>query len=117
MSFYRAGEKQRSGPHRRIEAILDEMGLSYLSEEPFPPYVVDILLPEFWVAIEVDGPFHSKTKDKIRDAWILEYFNIPIMRINSKIWQQKDFIKKQIIEFLEDWADSSELRKQEAHAR
>lgn len=113
MKKYKAGDVERSGPHRRIEGILDDMGLSYMSEERFLPYQVDILLPEFWVAIEVDGPFHSKSKDAIRDRFILEYYKVPIMRINAKRWLGKDIIKKEIIEFIEEWAETSEERKEE----
>ncbi len=113
MNRYKAGESERSGPHRRVEGILDDMGISYMSEEPFPPYKIDILLPEFWVAIEVDGPFHSKNKDRIRDQFILEYFYLPIMRINAKKWLQREWLKKEITEFIEEWAETSEERKQE----
>jgi very-short-patch-repair endonuclease len=111
MKPYKAGDTERSKPHRRIENILDQMGLNYLSEFKFPPYIVDIYLPEWHLAIEVDGPFHSKGKDYVRDRYILEFDGVPILRINATIWNSTTKLKAMILKFIEDNAVEVEERK------
>lgn len=50
------------------------------------------------VAIEVDGGDHKKEKQKIRDAKkekILEYMEIPLLRVPSKnTWTEQEFKEK-----------------------
>lgn len=94
----------RSGPHRRIEKILDNMGIAYMSEYPIPPYTIDIFLTEWKLAVEVDGPLHNKRKDATRDRWLLEYHNTPTLRINAKIWQSNQSIKTKLLSFIEQHA-------------
>lgn len=106
--------QQRSGPHRRVEQILDKMGVSYLSEYPFPPYVVDIYLPEWRLAIEVDGPLHSKTKDVVRDGYLAAWYRVPTLRISAKIWQNTKTIESKILTFIEEQSESTDDRKANA---
>lgn len=106
--------RERSGPHRRVEKILDEMNVSYLSEYPFPPYTVDIYLPEWRIGIEVDGPLHSKAKDKVRDNYLDAWYQVPILRIDAKRWHKSKNIEEQILAFIEEHADTAEERKANA---
>lgn len=111
--FYQSSDNQeRSGPHRRVERILDSIGVAYMSEQPFPPYKVDILLPEVWAAIEVDGPFHSDKKDKARDEYLLVMFGVNILRLKMKRWMPSGKIKQHIIEFIE--ANSEDVSERKA---
>lgn len=103
--------KERSKPHRRIETCLDEEGINYKSEEYFSPYTLDVYLPEWHIGIEVDGPFHSATKDKVRDRYLEEMYGLVILRINMKYWNPKNSIKNKIRQFIEEQADSSDERK------
>jgi very-short-patch-repair endonuclease len=103
--------KFRSKPHRRIESILEEMNINFDSEKPFPPYSVDIYLPEWHLGIEADGPYHSKNKDKGRDTWLNERFGLILLRIDVKIWHNKRYIQDKIIEFIENNSDSLTERK------
>ena len=105
---------QRSGPHRRVEKILDEMGVSYLSEYPFPPYIVDIYLPEWRLGVEIDGPLHNKAKDKVRDNYLDAWYQVPILRISAKVWQKSKSIEEQITAFIELHAESADDRKANA---
>lgn len=102
---------ERSGPHRRVEKILDEMKIPYLSEEQFSPYKVDIYLPSWHLVIEVDGPYHSKSKDEVRDAWLKARYGLLVLRIDARIWHSKTEIQKKVLEFLEEHADTFEDRK------
>lgn len=104
----------RSGPHRRVEQILDKIGISYISEHPFPPYTVDIYLPEWRIACEIDGPLHSKAKDKVRDNYLEAWYLLPVLRISAKVWQNSNKIEKQILAFIEQYAESSDDRKANA---
>ena len=104
----------RSGPHRRVEKILDSMGISYLSEQSFPPYTVDIYLPEWRLAIEVDGPLHSKPKDKVRDNYLNAWHQVPVLRLDAKRWHKSKNIEEQIIACIELHAESTDDRKSNA---
>lgn len=102
---------ERSGYHRRVERILDEMKLNYMSEEPFPPYKVDILLTAAWAAIEVDGPFHKAKHDKVRDQYLLEHYKLPILRLKQKVLTRKSYIEEEVMKFFETHLDSAPERK------
>lgn len=104
---------QRSGPHRRVEKILDGLSLSYMSEFPeFPPYILDIYLPEWHLGIEVDGPYHLKKHDKVRDQYLLERFGVIILRLKMKIYRRDVNIGEEITDFIDTWAGSENDRKQ-----
>lgn len=82
MSNTSIDERSRSKPHRRVERILDKLKISYMSEHAeFPPYALDIYLPEVHAAIEVDGPTHSKAKDKKRDGNLLASYGVPVLHL------------------------------------
>lgn len=114
MIYVTPGDKQRSGPHRRVEQILDKMGISYISEYPFPPYTVDVYLPEWRCAVEIDGPLHSKNKDKVRDNYLEAWYLLPVLRIDAKRWHSSKKIEEQITTFIEEYAESSDDRKANA---
>lgn len=101
----------RSGPHKRVEKILDGMDINFSSEERFAPYTLDIYLPEWHLAIEIDGPAHSAKKDEVRDQWFLEFHGIPTLRLDAKIWQTTSKIEEKVIAFIEEHADTVEIRK------
>lgn len=103
--------QERSGPARRVEAILNDMDISFTPEQEFPPYKVDIYITEFHVALEIDGPFHTKAKDKTRDRYLEKFYALPVKRMNSTRWQQKGRIKDNIIKFIEEHADTATERK------
>ena len=54
-------------------------------EVNFPPYTVDVLATELWIALEWDGPTHklSKKKDQIRNEFLLEKYGLPTERFTS----------------------------------
>lgn len=107
----------RSGPHRRVEKVLSEMDINFSSEERFAPYTLDIYLPEWHLAIEVDGPAHSAKKDQVRDQWFLEFHGIPTLRLEATIWQKTQTLQEKIIAFIEEHADTVETRKDASRQR
>lgn len=82
MSVTSQDNTSRSKPHRRVERILDRMRVNYESEyAEFAPYSLDIWLPEWWCAIEVDGPTHSKAKDTKRDDTLLKEHGVKVLHL------------------------------------
>lgn len=114
--FYSSGPTERSGFHRDIEKLLDEMGVNYISEKGWQPYRVDIYIPEWHLAIEADGPMHNKWKDQKRDNFLLETYGVPVMRVSQNNYH-KEACKKYILEFIEDFANSVATRKERARLR
>lgn len=103
----------RSGPHRKVEGVLKKLQIMFYSEHnEFSPYRVDIYLPDYHLAIEVDGPLHSPNKDAVRDQWLLERYFLPTLRIKTKgPWSRFSKLEKEIVEFLEEHDPTSPERK------
>lgn len=95
--------------HIIIADKITKMGFQVATEIRFGPYTVDILIPEAYVGVEVDGKgFHiSKKRDNKRDDRIMENYKLPILRIKVG---EKD-IEDKVLRFVTDWADSVENRK------
>lgn len=87
------------------------MDINFSSEERFAPYTLDVYLPEWHLAIEIDGPAHSVSKDAVRDRWFLEFHGIPTLRLDATIWQKTDAIKTKIIAFIEEHSETVDARK------
>lgn len=109
MSIHQQDETSRSGPHRRVESILDKMRIGYESEYHLPPYWVDIYINEWHIGIEVDGPNHSPKKDAIRDEILKERYFLPILRLKSMLSQEE--IMTKIEDFIILHAHSGSERK------
>ena len=79
-------ETTRTFPHRAVERALDLLGIAYISEySGFPPYQLDMYIPEWRIAIEYDGPYHSPKHDRERDAVLLAKYDVrAIVRITRK---------------------------------
>lgn len=117
MRYISKADNQRSGPHRRVEDILTKMPISFMSEEQFPPYTVDIYLPEWHLGIEIDGPLHSKSKDAVRDEYLEKYYYLPILRIDAKLWIKEADIVKKITRFIEEMSEDAQDRKRLCQTR
>lgn len=105
-------ETQRTAPHRKLERILDDMGISYLSEFPFLEYSLDIYLPEFHLAIEVDGSQHARfsKRDRFRDRRCREQ-GVYTHRIRVEHLTE-DRVREEVEKFLAYQAPSTEERKE-----
>lgn len=103
---------ERSRYHRRIEKLLDDLSISYLSEEGFPPYRVDILVPSVWAAIEIDGPFHMAKHDRVRDQYLFEHYKLPVLRLKTtkSLWRRK-YLEDSINQFIEKHREDAPERK------
>lgn len=88
--------------------VLEQKGYELMEEVEFPPYRVDIYLPEYHVAIEVDGPQHSEKEMKKRDERLYEDYNLIIYHvpvgIPNSLWLPK------ITKWLDQDIDTANLR-------
>ncbi|HEC64466.1 MAG TPA: hypothetical protein ENI23_04150 [bacterium] len=81
-------------PHKDILTYLENRGVELIEECPFPPYNIDLFLPDFHAGIEIDGPQHEKKRDEERDEELLKVYELPIFRI-----------KAEHVKFLERWEE------------
>jgi very-short-patch-repair endonuclease len=104
-------DSERTRPHRRVEQCLDDMGISYMSEYDFPPYRVDVYLPEWHLGVEIDGPYHNKKRDNVRDLWLFQWLGLKMLRIDAVKWKSKDKLKLILLKFIEEQCGEAEERK------
>lgn len=107
-------EHERSGPHRRVERILKNAGISFESEyTSFRPYALDIYLPDVHAAIEIDGSHHSAKRDAKRDKAMMENYGVPTLRMAVEFVEgvKHEFIFALIEKFMADVGPTTERRK------
>ena len=66
-----------------VAAWVKEAGFGTTLEEDFPPYVVDVYIPDLHLGIELDGPHHFRKRDAIRDEKLLSEYSLEIWRFNN----------------------------------
>ena len=73
-----------------------DTGIGANPQEDFPPYVVDVYVPDLQLAIEIDGPLHLSKRDKKRDEILasqgIEKWRIPLKVI--KVSYKEEFLKE-----------------------
>lgn len=67
--------------HAQVCKWLSELGIPYMEEYPVGPYSLDIYVADLNRGVEIDGPYHNKKRDKVRDANILEIEGIEVVRV------------------------------------
>lgn len=112
MSITSQDNASRTRPHRRVERILDRLGISYQSEHgEFRPYSLDVWLPEWWAALEVDGPTHSKVKDAKRDADLLTRYGVKVLHLPTNE-MGLEHLEITILSFIKHVAKDAQERRQ-----
>ena len=97
--------------HKRVMNSLEAKGIECMEEVPFPPYTVDIYVPAFHIAVEVDGPQHSEKKDTKRDNYLLWTYKLWIFRISDKDFNANALkFYTELVEFLDSAANSAIYR-------
>lgn len=71
-------------PHKEVLRVLQLQGLEVERERPFDPYCVDIYLPKYHVAVEVDGPQHVRDKDDERDRVLYGLHQLLVFHVSTK---------------------------------
>jgi len=101
-----------TAPHRAMIALIQGLDIVVIAEYPVGKYTLDCYLPEFHAGVEVDGPGHSKSRDARRSDDISNSHGIPIIHFaDVVIKQQPGSVCTYLLEFIEDFADSVQLRK------
>ena len=92
----------------KLQKVLQDLGFAVDLEEPFHIYRIDCYVKEFHIGVEYDGAGHSwKKRDEKRDAFLMENFKLPILRVTDK----NGYTVKDITDFIDLWAESSKERK------
>ena len=74
-----------SDAHRELIRLLENSGLCIIEEQEFPPYTVDIYLPDVHLGVEVDGPHHELKRDARRDEQLLNDYLLPVLHVSTKL--------------------------------
>ena len=78
--------RKKDTPHElMVLEWVRSTGLGANSQEDFPPYVVDVYIPDMKLGIEIDGPLHLSRKDKKRDQELKNNYGVDIWRLPLKI--------------------------------
>ena len=87
-----------------IADCLDKAGLRHAPQYEIFPYTVDFYIPELKIVIEADGKMrHLKKRDKKRDAYLIEQFDVNYVlhikeitkeKIEEKLWQELSKLNK-----------------------
>lgn len=118
MRLVSSDNSYRSKPHRKVEKILEHMGLAYESEVEFPPYRCDIYMSEFLLGIEIDGPYgHAKQHDIDRDKNLFDRYGLVLLRLKVKDGLQPDKVENLILEFIDKHVDTVDARRLVRNAR
>jgi very-short-patch-repair endonuclease len=88
-----------------------EAGFSIMEEFPIPPYAIDIWLPEWHLAVEVDGPGHSyhAARDRRRDERLLAR-GVPTLRLPVQQCTRQEVISR-VANFVERHAETAAERR------
>jgi hypothetical protein len=91
-------DKLKEGKRTSIETLVENalivLDEPYEWEHRFGQYYVDFYLPLRKVALECDEPYwHDQEKDKRKDNYILERYNIPVIRLTTAQIKSIDLTK------------------------
>jgi len=92
-----------------VAAWIREAGFGTTLEEDFPPYVVDVYIPDLHLGVELDGPHHFRKRDAIRDEKLLSEYSLEIWRFNNTeiVSNFKSMFIDNIINFAQGRIDAS----------
>lgn len=99
---------------RNLQDLVRSLGFAVVEEREFPPYRVDLYVPELHVAFEADGPLHWRKRDQQRDHELGEQYGLVVHRIkqvgllhHERIAQSRD----EILTNVHRWAETASERK------
>lgn len=102
--------------HKRIMNALESFGIGVIEELDFPPYRVDLYLPDYHVIIEVDGPLHNRRQDQKRDKNLYDEYKLYTFRISTRNLKP-EYWTSDLSLFLASSLESKEERWEQAELR
>ena len=98
--------------HKKLIKVLNQLGLMIDTEVRVGNYSLDCYCYDLHLGFEADTRrTHMRGRDKKRDAWIMDNFNIPILRVDIMEYKDKETLNTKIIDFISKWAHSADERK------
>ena len=99
-----------SDAHREAVRILEGWGYELLVEIEFPPYRVDIYLPDIHAVVEVDGTQHTKKGNRKRDWALVEQYCLPTFRLRARHVRSPGRWRSGFLSFVKACAPTAEAR-------
>ena len=96
--------------HRQIITYLEKRGIELIEECPFFPYTTDCFLPDYHVAVEIDGPQHEKKRDAERDEELMNVYALPVFHIPAEQVKQTNKWETDLKDFLEVYETTAKER-------
>lgn len=109
-----ADRKGMTGIHVNLANMISGLGFHIENEYPFPPYQVDVYVPEAHVAFEADGQGHTKSRDEKRDSILLEQYGLLVRRFDGRLLETKELtsqLEDEVIDFIDEHAITARERK------
>jgi len=89
-----------------INKIIEDMGFVTDMEKEFLPYQVDVYVYSIHAAVEYDGAHSFKKKDEKRDEYLMEKYNLPVLRLT--FFAPKENVKQILIPYFKNCAMKGE---------
>ena len=99
--------------HRKVIRRIERIDIPVMAEIDFPPYTVDIYIPDAHMSVEVDGPHHTKKRDEVRDTYLMETYNLPTIRITTAQAKKAHLVREVVQKAHDMWIESAEFRYEE----
>ena len=96
--------------HKKAVKLIEIIGVELIEEVDFPPYRVDCYLPDYHIAVEIDGPQHTKPADLKRDLFLMREYKLPVLHITEPELKNKIYFRETLLYFIEDWNKTVEER-------
>ena len=99
--------------HVAVAEALERAGLGLQVEVEFPPYRVDIYLPDHHLAVEVDGPVgHSNRENDRRDTALWQAYGLKTLRVRHDV--KKEQLLAEVRLTIKEWGHDAAARRERA---
>ena len=99
--------------HVAVVKALERVGLGLQVEVEFPPYRVDIYLPDYHLVVEVDGPVgHSGRENDRRDKALWRAYGLRTLRVHHNIKTEQ--LVAEVRRTIKEWGHDAATRKEKA---
>ena len=98
--------------HKDLIKVLNKIGFLVETEVWVSRYSLDCYVEDLHAGFEADTKkTHMKGRDRKRDKWIWENYNIPILRVDIEEYKDMDTLKKKILDFVNKYEGTAGERR------